>query len=344
MTATPATAKAPPSPGTVPLRRTGAAWASNPWVDFAVRRLGGVLLSLVMLVVLTFLIVPLIPGDPARAVAGTDASAETVAKLRAQMGLDEPLGVQFLDFVGGLLHFDLGTSFRFNDSVSLLIAAKLPYTAQLAFAAIVLVLLLAVPLGMATGILTRGGRKRWLDMLFGNTAGFLASLPGYVTATLFILCFAILIPVFPAGGADTLSALVLPTVALALGPACAVARVVRQETATVLEQDFMRTARGRRLPPLRLYLRHALPNLLTSTLTLTGLILASLLGGAIIIETVFNYPGLGNEIIQAIIYRDYPVIQGIILVVGLIATLLNILVDVILGIIDPRTLGAKTHG
>lgn len=319
-------------------------WASNAWMDFAIRRAGGLLLSLFLLVVLTFLIVPLIPGDPARAIAGTDASPETLARLRDQMGLNDPFLVRFLDYVSGLFQFDLGNSFRFSDPVAAIIATKLPYTAQLALMAISLVLVFAIPVGLAVGVLTRGGRRRWLDLAFGNTAGFLASLPGYVTATLLIVVFAIMVPVFPAGGADSLSALVLPTVALGVGPACAVARVVRQETVTVLEQDYMRTARGRRLPPLRLYLRHALPNLLTSTLTLTGLILASLLGGAIIIETVFNYPGLGNEIIQAIIYRDYPLIQGIILVIGVIATLLNILVDIILGIIDPRTLGAKSHG
>lgn len=326
----------PPSP-----RRT---WSSNAWINFAVRRTGGLLLSLFLLVVLTFMIVPLIPGDPARAVAGTDASAETLARLRAQMGLDDPMPVRFLDYVTGLLQFDLGTSFRFNDAVAGIVATKLPYTAQLALMAIAVVLIVAIPVGLAVGVLTRGGRRRWLDLAFSNVAGFLASLPGYVTATLLVVAFAIMVPIFPAGGADSLAALVLPTLALGIGPACAVARVVRQETATVLEQDYMRTARGRRIPPLRLYLRHALPNLLTSTLTLTGLILASLLGGAIIIETVFNYPGLGNEIIQAIIYRDYPLIQGIILVIGLIATLLNILVDVVLGVIDPRTLGAKSHG
>ncbi|WP_312178510.1 ABC transporter permease [Arthrobacter sp.] len=319
-------------------------WSSNAWLNFAIRRSGGLLLSLFVLVVLTFLMVPLIPGDPARAIAGTDASAETLALLRERMGLDKPLPVQFLDYLTGLFQFDLGTSFRFNEAVSVIVATKLPYTAQLALMAITVVLLVAVPAGMAVGVLTRGGRRRWLDMGFGNVAGFFASLPGYVTATLLVVLFAIMIPIFPAGGADSLGALVLPTLALALGPTCAVARVVRQETATVLEQDYMRTARGRRIPPLRLYLRHALPNLLTSTLTITGLILASLLGGAIIIETVFNYPGLGSEIIQAIIYRDYPVIQGIILVVGLIATLLNLLVDVVLGIIDPRTLGANSNG
>ncbi|NKX54473.1 ABC transporter permease [Arthrobacter mobilis] len=339
VTANTAAGPGPQAPQAGVSRRPGSHWAG-----FALRRAGGLLLSLVMLIVLTFMIVPLIPGDPAQAIAGTDASPETVAQLRGQMGLDDPLPVRFADYVAGLAQLDLGNSFRFNDAVGGIIATKLPYTAQLAAMAIILVLAIAVPVGMAVGILTRGGRRRWLDLAFGNVAGFLASLPGYVTGTLLIVLFSILWRVLPAGGADSLQALILPTVALGIGPACAVARVVRQETATVLEQDFMRTARGRRLPPLRLYLRHALPNLLTSTLTLTGLILASLLGGAIIIETVFNYPGLGNEIVQAIIYRDYPLIQGIILVVGLIATVLNLLVDLVLGIIDPRTLGAKSHG
>lgn len=319
-------------------------WGSNPWVGFAIRRGGGLLLSLVILVVITFLIVPLIPGDPAVAIAGTEASPATVEALRERMGLNDPLIVQFVNYISGLLHLDLGSSFRFGLPVAEIVGSKLPFTAQLALLAIAIVLLVAIPVGMTVGILTRGGRNRWLDVGFANVAGFLASVPGYVVATLLIVGFAIVWPVLPAGGADSLAALVLPTASLALGPTAAVARVVRRETSTVLEQDYMRTARGRRLPAARLYLRHALPNLMTSTLTLTGLILASLLGGAIIVETVFNYPGIGSEIIDAIIYRDYPVIQGIILTVGMIATLLTLLVDVILGLIDPRTLGSKTHG
>lgn len=329
--------------GTAPDTGRGG-WRSNPWVDFTIRRAGGLLLSLVILVVITFMIVPLIPGDPAVAIAGTDATPAAVEALRERMGLNDPLTVRFIDYVGGLLQFDLGSSFRFGLPVADIVAAKLPFTAQLAVLAIAVVLLVSIPVGMAVGILTRGGRHRWLDLAFANVAGLLASLPGYVVGTLLIVVFAIIWPVLPAGGADSLSALVLPTAALSLGPTAAVARVVRRETSTVLEQDYMRTARGRRLPAALLYLRHALPNLMTSTLTLTGLILASLLGGAIIVETVFNYPGIGSEIIQAIIYRDYPVIQGIILTVGLIATLLTLLVDVVLGLIDPRTLGSKTHG
>ena len=129
--------------------------------------------------------------------------------------------------------------------------------------------------------------------------------------------------------------------ALAVGPTFAVTRVVRQETATVLQQDFMRTAKGHRLKTARLYLVHALPNLMTSTLTLAGLILAGIVGAAVIIENVFNYPGLGSEIVQAIIYKDYPMVQGIILVIGTLAIVVNLIIDVILGLIDPRTLGGR---
>ncbi|HEY8590001.1 MAG TPA: ABC transporter permease [Naasia sp.] len=317
---------------------------ASGWGAFALRRLGGLLLSVGLLVVLTFLIIPLLPGDPAIAILGTDATAESVAALRERLGLDNPLHVQFLDYLRGIVTFDLGESFRFRTPVAETIATKLPYTLQLALPAILVVIVVAVPLGMAVGVLTRGGRRPWLAGLFGTIAGLFASFPAYVVATLLIIVFAIGLRMLPAGGASTTSALVLPVAALALGPTFAVARVVRQETYTVLEQDFMRTARGHRLDAARLYLAHALPNLLSSTLTLIGLILAGLLGGAIVIETVFSYPGLGNEVVQAIIYKDYPVIQGVILVIGALAIAINLLIDIVLGIIDPRTLGSGTRG
>jgi peptide/nickel transport system permease protein len=319
-----------PAPGRSPL--TGG------WLGFALRRLGGLVLAGAVLVVTTFLIVPLIPGDPARAIAGTNASPAAVATIRAQLGLDEPIATRFWHYVTGLLSGDLGTSFRFGTPVSEVVTSRLPYTAQLALPAIVVVLLVAVPLGMTAGVLTRGGRRRWLDVGFGTLAGLLASLPAYVAATALIVVFAIGLRLLPPGGAETAGSSVLPIAALAIGPSFAVARVVRQETAAVLGQDFMRTARGRRLPAHRLYLRHALPNLLTSVLTLTGLVLTSLLGGTVIVENVFGYPGLGTAVVEAIVYRDYPVIQGVILCVGALALVVNLLVDVVLGLIDPRTL------
>ena len=315
-----------------------------PWVRFAVRRAAGLGLALALLVTVTFLIVPLLPGDPARAIAGSSATPQTVAAIRADLGLDRPLPQRFVDYVGGLARGDLGTSFRYRTPVSDVVASRLPFTVQLAVPAIVLVLVVAVPLGMAVGLATRSGRRRWLDVTFGAVAGTVAAIPPYVLGTLLVVTLAIGLKLLPPGGAQTPASLILPVLALSLGPACAVARVVRAETSSVLQLEFLRTARGRRLPAARLYLRHALPNLLTSVLTLTGLVLTSLLGGTVVIENVFSYPGLGTEIVQAIVSKDYPVIQGIILCVGGLALLVNLLVDVVLGIVDPRTLTGGHHG
>ena len=315
----------------------------SSWGGFALRRLGGLILSLALLAILTFLIVPLIPGDPAIAILGPDATPASLAAMREKLHLDLPLWTQFGLYIQGLVTFDLGESFRYGSPVTTTILTKLPYTATLAFGAIAVVILVAIPLGMLIGVLTRGGRRPALATAFGAIAGFLASFPAYVVATLLIIVFAIGLHILPAGGASGTGAFVLPIAALALGPTFAVARVVRQETFDVLQQDYIRTARGRRIRAARLYLRHALPNLMASTLTLTGLILAGLLGGAVIIETVFGLPGLGMEVVQAIIYRDYPVIQGIVLTIGTIAIVINLIIDILLGLIDPRTLGGPNN-
>lgn len=308
---------------------------------FALRRGLGFVLSFAFLVLVTFLIVPLLPGDPARAVLGTRATPEAVAALRDRFGLDEPLPARLADYVGGLFHLDLGVSYRYGTSVSETIATKLPYTVTLTALAIVVVLMVSLPLGMTVGVLTRGGRCPRLGLAFGAIAGFMASVPGYVTGTLLIVIMSIWLDLLPPGGAMEPSSAILPVLSLALGPVFAVARVVRQETQNVITQDFMRTARGRRLKAVRLYTVHALPNLLTSTLTLCGLIISGMIGAAVVIESVFNYPGIGQEIVQAIIYKDYPVVQGIVLVLGLIAILVNLLIDTVLALLDPRTLGDR---
>jgi peptide/nickel transport system permease protein len=327
-----------------PVRRVPRTRLRGGWAGFAVRRAAGLLMSLLLLVLVTFLIVPLLPGDPARAIAGTNSSPATLAAIRERLGLDEPMATQFAHYLGDIATGRFGTSFRFDTPVADIVATRLPYTVQLVIPAVLLSLAIAVPMGMTVGVLTRGGRRRWLDVGFGTVAGLLASAPVYVVATLLVVVFSISLGLLPSGGATTPSALVLPIAALCLGPAFAIARVVRQETASVLTQDYMRTARGHRLAPVRLYLRHALPNLVTSILTLSGLVLTSLLGGTIILENVFTYPGLGTEVVQAIIYKDYPVIQGIILVVGMLALLVNLLIDVVLGIVDPRTLEGGRRG
>jgi peptide/nickel transport system permease protein len=331
---------------TTTLRRPAPSVAASAWLKFAFRRLAGLVAIFVALLVVSFLIVQLIPGDPATALAGADAGPQEIALVRHQLGLDRPLWEQFAGYTGNVLSGHLGTSFMYRQPVETIIFNRLPFTATIALAGITVVLLVAIPLGMLTGVLTRGGRRKGLDTTFGMATGFLDSVPGYIMASFLVVVFARGIGLFPLlppaytprYGA---SSFVLPIAAIVIGPICTVARVVRRETAVVLETDYMRTARGWRLPPLRRHVRWALPNLLTTTLTLSGLVLTGMIGGAIIIEAVFALPGLGSGIIKAILDRDYPVIQGMVLVIGMLTALVNLLVDVLLGLIDRRTLGGS---
>lgn len=315
----------------------------SPWLQFAVKRTLGLLGTVAVLVLVTFLIVRLIPGDPAVQVAGSDATVAQIEAARHRLGLDKPLWQQFLDYLSGLVRGDLGDSYSLHGSVTSVIAARLQFTAAIALSAMALVLLVAVPLGMAVGVLTRGGRRAWLDRVFNVTTGLSAAVPAYVMATFLVLLFPVtLSTLYPAySQLDPLGSLILPVAGLAIGPISIMARVVRREVAVVLEQDFMRTARGWRLGTLRLYGKYAFPALMTSTLTLSGLILTAMLGSAIVIETVFAVPGLGLGLVKAILAKDYPVIQGMVLVLGLMAALITLLIDTVLGIIDPRTLGGK---
>jgi peptide/nickel transport system permease protein len=203
-----------------------------------------------------------------------------------------------------------------------------------------------VPLGMAVGALTRGGRRRWLDTGFGSVTGLLDAVPSYVLATGLVVLLATgvgVLELYPPAytSRNPSGSFVLPVLAIVVGPVCTIARVVRREVAVVLAQDHLRTARGWRLSSTKIYLKYALPNLMTSTLTLSGMIFSGMLGGALITESVFALPGLGSGIIRAILDRDYPVIQGMVLVIGMLAALVTVLVDVLLGLVDPRTLGAR---
>lgn len=314
------------------------------WRRFLLKRGLGLLATAAVLVLLTFVMVRLIPGDPAVQVAGSDASRAQIEAVRHQLGLDQPLWRQLATYVGGVLRGDLGQSFSLHGSVADVVRARLVFTTGIAAAAMSVVLLVGIPLGMAVGIFTRGGRNRWLDRGFSVATGLVAAVPSYVLATFLVLLFPVTLHLlYPAySELSPVPSLALPVIGLAVGPICILSRVVRREVAVVLEQDFMRTARGWRLGPWKLYARYAFPSLLTSTLTLSGLILTAMLGSAIIIEAVFNVPGLGLGLVKAILAKDYPVIQGMVLVLGLIAALLTLLVDVLLGIIDPRTLGGHS--
>ena len=313
----------------------------SPWTGFLLAKVLEIVFAVAVLIFVTFAIVLFVPGDPARAAAGVDASQDQVEMYREKMGLNEPIFTQLWTYVSGVLSGDLGQSYRSSYDVVDIIAIRLPFTASLTLVSIVVVLIVAVSAGLLIAGLTRGGRNRWLDISFSWGTAIFQSAPTYVIGTILIAIFSITLGLLPAAGAETGMHYVLPVVAMSIGSICAVARVVRREAASALEQDYMRSARGRRISAVKQYLAHALPNLLASTLTLSGLILASMLGGTLIIESVFAWPGLGSAIVNAILDRDYPLIRGIILTVGTLAVLIHATIDIILAAVDPRTLTSR---
>ncbi|WP_409462564.1 ABC transporter permease [Amycolatopsis sp. GA6-003] len=309
----------------------------SPWLTFGARRLGRFVVSLWVLVTMAFLMIQLIPGDPVRAALGLTAPIELVNARRAALGLDHPLWQQYLDYFGGLFRGDLGTSMLTGQPVGDIISDRLPATLQLALPAFVVVIGLAIPLGLTFAVLTRGGRRRGAELGFTSATVLFAAIPEFLFAVALVAFFAVQLGWFPVAGHDGAGSLVLPVIALALGPASTLARIVRVETLSVLGDDFVRTARAKRLPARLVYLRHALPNALTATLTLGGLMLTSLVAGTVLVENVFAWPGLGSTISQSILQKDYPLVQGIVLVYGIGVLLVNLIVDLLLAVLDPRS-------
>ncbi|MFB6549654.1 ABC transporter permease [Streptomyces sp. NPDC056405] len=312
-------------------------WWRNRWLLFGIRRAARLAVSLWVLVTAAFLMIHLVPGDPVRAALGTTASPDMVAARRAELGLDDPLWQQYLHFLGGLFTGDLGSSTISGLPVTQTIGDRLPATLQLAALAFVLAMAIAVPLGTAMAALTRGGRRRGAELAFTSGSVLLAAVPEFLLAVVLAYVFAVRLDWFPVAGRQGPGSYVLPVVALCMGPASVLARICRVEMLSVLGQDFVRTARAKRLPPRSVYLRHALPNALTATLTLGGLLLSALVAGTVLVENVFAWPGLGSTIVQSILQKDYPVVQGVVLVYGAGVLVVNLLVDVGLALLDPRS-------
>jgi peptide/nickel transport system permease protein len=311
--------------------------AANPWARFAARRLGRLVVSLWVVVTAAFLMLHLIPGDPVRSALGPTASAELVAARRTALGLDAPLWQQYVDYLRGLVTGDLGVSVTSRLPVSQVIGDRLPATLELAAAAFVVAVVVSVPLGLLFAVLTRGGRRRPAELAFTSTSVVIAAIPEFLLGVGLVWIFSVNLGWVPVAGRAGFGSYVLPVLALALGPAAILARIVRVETVTVLRADFIRTARAKRLPRHVVYLRHALPNALTAAITLCGLLLGSLVAGTVLVENVFAWPGLGSTIIASILAKDYPVVQGIVLVYGVGVLLVNLVVDVALALLDPRS-------
>jgi peptide/nickel transport system permease protein len=315
----------------------------SPWPRYLWGRLAGVAVLAGILIVVTFLIVHLVPGDPARNVLGINASAGQVQQVRRELGLTQPLVVQFGHYVSHLLAGDLGTSYVTSQPVSVMIAQRLPVTAELAGLAAAIVLLVGIPLGILIAALQRNRRAGLAGSSFTAGASLAGALPEYITGTILIFGVALSLHLLPVQGGTSFRQIILPVISISFAPTAIFARLVRNDTAGVLEQEYITTAISKRLPVWRLYVTHVLPNVVTSALTLGGLLLVALLGGTVITENVFNIPGLGTEIVQAILQSDYPSIQAIILVLGALAIAINLTIDIVLGLIDPRTLMARSR-
>jgi peptide/nickel transport system permease protein len=319
-------------------RSDRSAIAEHPWRRFALRTVASFCLGLVLLVVGSFFMIHLVGGDPVRASMGILAPADTVNLRRHELHLDDPLPKQFGLYVFDLVRLRFGVSIPTGRPVSETIDTRLPNTLELAGLAAAFVFAFSTVIGMVTGALTYSGKRRRLEAAFAWLTGILIAVPEFLLATFLVFLFAVTWRFLPVGGKTGLSSFVLPAAALAIAPTAVLARIIRLETVKVLGTDYIRTARSKHLPWRILYVRHALPNLLTSALTIGGLIFAGLIGGSVIIENVFGWPGLGTAVVTAIIGRDFSTVQAIVLLLGLFVLLVNTLVDVILAVVNPRSI------
>jgi peptide/nickel transport system permease protein len=309
----------------------------NAWVRFAIRRLGRLLISLWVLVTASFLMIHLIPGDPVRASLGISAPVSLVNARREALGLNDPIWLQYVHYLRGLFTGDFGVSMTSQLPVSDVIAERLPATVQLAVLAFTVAIAVAIPLGVLMGVRTRNGRGRRSELAFTSSSVVLGTIPDFFLGVALVYVFGVHLGWLPVAGRSGPDSYVLPVVSLAVGPAVVLARIVRVEMVAVLQADYVRTARAKRLRAPAIYFRHALPNALTSSITLGGLLLSALVAGTVLVENVFAWPGLGSTIVQSILAKDYPVVQAIVLVYGTGVLLVNLAVDVALALLDPRS-------
>jgi peptide/nickel transport system permease protein len=292
-----------------------------------------------LVVSLVFLLIHLVPGDPILQMLGDGATPADLTALRHQYGLDQPLWRQYLHYWNGVVHGDLGSSIRLHDTVAHLISARYPYTMALTLTALGLGLALALP----AGILAAVRRGRWLDQALSVVSLTGLSVPGLVLGPVLILVFSILLGWLPVSGANAGGGrsidwhyLVLPSIAMGASLAAILTRMVRTAMLEELGQDYIRTARAKGLSETAVVWRHALPNALVPIVTVVGLQFGALLAGAIVTETIFSWPGLGRLTVSAISNRDYALVQGCLLSIGLTYVLVNLLTDVVNRWVNPR--------
>jgi peptide/nickel transport system permease protein/oligopeptide transport system permease protein len=302
------------------------------FLGYLLQRLIGVMVTILFVAITIFLMVRILPGDPARVIAGVLASDQDVARIRTQLGLDQPLWTQAGIFLNNLVHGNLGISARTSDPVTQEILARLPYTALLA----VVSLAVAIAVGLPLGALAAARAGSLADLAVSALVLFGISMPVYWLGLMLIILFSIQLRWLPAAGASGPLSIILPAFTLAAFSVAFIARITRSSMLEVLRQDYVRTARAKGTPARAVLWRHALRNALPPIVTIIGLQFGELLGGAILTETVFGWPGMGRLLVDSIFSRDYPMVQGLVIVFALMFALVNLAVDLLYERIDPR--------
>jgi len=285
-----------------------------------------------LVVSIVFLLIHLVPGDPILQMLGEGAPAADVEATRHAFGLDVPLGTQYLRYWKGVLHGDLGPSLRYGQGAGSLIVQRYPYTVQLTVAALLIAIVLSIP----AGVRSARRRDRWDDRLISVVSLFGLSFPNFALGPMLILLFAIKLGMLPVSGSGSVANLVLPAITMGGALAAILTRMVRTSMLEELSHDYIRTARAKGLPEHTVVYRHALRNAMIPIVTVLGLQFGALLAGAIVTETIFSWPGIGRLTVQAIGNRDYYLVQGCILTIGLTYVLVNFLTDLLYSTVNPR--------
>jgi peptide/nickel transport system permease protein/oligopeptide transport system permease protein len=301
-------------------------------LSYIVKRFLAMIPVLIGISLLLFFMLRMLPGDPAQVLAGQMASPEEIETIRKQLGLDRPVYEQYLSYLGRLVRLDLGRSARTQNPVIEEIWARLPNTLLLAVVAIGLACLFGIPAGVISAVRS----YTWVDYLVTVGALFGISMPVFWLGLMLVVVFAVILRWLPAGGTGTWQHVVLPSVTLASFVVAFITRMTRSTMLETLSLDYISTARSKGLREAVVVIKHALKNALIPIVTVVGLQFGLLLGGAVLTETVFAWPGIGRLIVDSILARDYPVIQGTILIFGLLYILVNLAVDILYVVIDPR--------
>jgi len=300
--------------------------------DYLVRRLLEIIPVFFAVTAIVFFMLYLMPGDPAQLLAGSDASIEDIQAIREELGLDKPLVTQYFIYMKNLLRGDMGKSIRTGRPALREIADRYPNTLLLAAGSLVVMIVI----GLITGILSAVKQGSWLDNASMVVALFGVSVPNFWLGLMLMLLFSVHLGIFPTTGTGTFKHLILPSLTLGTNATAVVARLTRSSMLEVIRQDYVRTARAKGLSEVKIILLHAFRNALIPVVTIVCLRAGVMLGGAVLVETVFAWPGVGWLMIDAIGARDYPVVRGCILIVAISFVIINLIADLLYGLIDPR--------